>query len=76
TNGNAREAADWAAENHFGSLVIVTSAYHVPRALTEMRAEFRRRGLTVELQAIGVRKHSLGATAASFDPETLRVLLA
>lgn len=76
TYGNAREAADWAARHQFGSLVVVTSAYHVPRALTEMRAEFQRRGLTVALQAIAVRKADLGATALSFEPETLRVLVA
>lgn len=76
TYGNAREAADWAAEHQFASLVVVTSAYHIPRALTEMRAEFRRRGLNVTLQAIAVRKADLGATVLSFEPETVRVLAA
>jgi uncharacterized SAM-binding protein YcdF (DUF218 family) len=76
TNGNAREAADWASEHQFASLVVVTSAYHIPRALTEMRAEFRRRGLNVTLQAIAVRKADLGATVLSFEPETVRVLAA
>jgi uncharacterized SAM-binding protein YcdF (DUF218 family) len=76
TYGNAREAADWAAAHRFASLVVVTSAYHIPRALTEMRAEFRRRGLDVALQAIAVRKADLGAAALSSEPETLRVLVA
>lgn len=35
TSGNAREAADWARQNGFTALVIVTSSYHMPRALLE-----------------------------------------
>ena len=35
TSGNAREAADWARQNAFARLVIVTSSYHMPRALLE-----------------------------------------
>jgi uncharacterized SAM-binding protein YcdF (DUF218 family) len=35
TIGNAREAAEWAHRNGFSSLIVVTSAYHVPRSLTE-----------------------------------------
>jgi uncharacterized SAM-binding protein YcdF (DUF218 family) len=35
TRGNALEAANWARENHFHSLVVVTSNYHMPRSLLE-----------------------------------------
>jgi uncharacterized SAM-binding protein YcdF (DUF218 family) len=35
THGNAQEAADWARQNHFASLVIVTGRYHMPRTLQE-----------------------------------------
>jgi uncharacterized SAM-binding protein YcdF (DUF218 family) len=35
THGNAQEAAQWARENKFGSLVIVTGRYHMPRTLRE-----------------------------------------
>lgn len=35
THGNAVEAANWARENRFGSLVIVTSRYHMPRTMQE-----------------------------------------
>ncbi|MDR3374230.1 MAG: YdcF family protein [Ancalomicrobiaceae bacterium] len=35
TVGNAQEAAVWAKTHGFHSLVIVTSAYHMPRSLTE-----------------------------------------
>jgi uncharacterized SAM-binding protein YcdF (DUF218 family) len=35
TRGNALEAANWARANHFHSLVVVTSNYHMPRSLLE-----------------------------------------
>ncbi len=36
TVGNARETALWAKKNSFKSLIIVTSAYHLPRSMTEL----------------------------------------
>jgi uncharacterized SAM-binding protein YcdF (DUF218 family) len=39
THGNAAETASWARQNHFGSLVIVTSRYHMPRAMREFSSE-------------------------------------
>ena len=38
THGNAEEAAQWARENHFASLVIVTGRYHMPRTMREFSA--------------------------------------
>jgi uncharacterized SAM-binding protein YcdF (DUF218 family) len=38
TIGNAREAAEWAHRNGFASLIVVTSAYHLPRSLTEFES--------------------------------------
>ncbi len=38
TIGNAAETAAWAHKNEFKSIVVVTSAYHMPRALTELQA--------------------------------------
>ncbi|MBV6658372.1 MAG: YdcF family protein [Devosiaceae bacterium] len=38
TVGNARETAAWARDNGFGSLLVVTSAYHMPRTLREIEA--------------------------------------
>lgn len=35
THGNAAEAAEWAHENRFASLIIVTGRYHMPRTLRE-----------------------------------------
>jgi uncharacterized SAM-binding protein YcdF (DUF218 family) len=37
TVGNAREVADWMAANDYGSLILVTSGYHLPRTLLEFR---------------------------------------
>jgi uncharacterized SAM-binding protein YcdF (DUF218 family) len=38
THGNAVEAADWARENHYNSIAIVTSRYHTPRTMREFSA--------------------------------------
>lgn len=38
TIGNASEAAIWAKANGYASLVLVTSAYHMPRAQMELNA--------------------------------------
>ncbi|MBV8613689.1 MAG: YdcF family protein [Acetobacteraceae bacterium] len=35
TRGNAEETAAWARANGLHSLIVVTAAYHMPRALTE-----------------------------------------
>ncbi len=35
TRGNAEEAAEWAREHDFQSLIVVTARYHMPRALQE-----------------------------------------
>lgn len=37
THGNAREAAEWARQHGFSSLIIVTSNYHMPRTLLLLR---------------------------------------
>jgi len=36
TKGNALATADWAHSNNVRSLLVVTAAYHMPRALTEL----------------------------------------
>ena len=37
TQGNAREAADWAEKHGFRAVILVTADYHMPRALIEFR---------------------------------------
>jgi uncharacterized SAM-binding protein YcdF (DUF218 family) len=36
THGNALEARDWARQRGYASLIVVTSAYHMPRSLAEI----------------------------------------
>lgn len=37
TEGNAKETYDWLTKNHVSSFILVTSNYHVPRSLLELR---------------------------------------
>lgn len=39
THGNAIETARWVRENGYKSVLVVTSAYHMPRTLMELRRE-------------------------------------
>jgi uncharacterized SAM-binding protein YcdF (DUF218 family) len=39
TIGNAEETAGWTRRMHFKSLIVVTSSYHMPRSLVELRRE-------------------------------------
>lgn len=41
TVGNARETAEWARAMRYTSLIVVTSDYHMPRAMLELRAVMR-----------------------------------
>ena len=38
TVGNARETAAWARAHGYRSLIVVTSDFHIPRAMLELRA--------------------------------------
>jgi uncharacterized SAM-binding protein YcdF (DUF218 family) len=38
TRGNAAEAARWAIAHRYGSLIVVTANYHMPRSLVEFGA--------------------------------------
>ncbi len=38
TLGNAQEIADWARAKNFDRLIVVTSDYHMPRSMLEIRA--------------------------------------
>jgi uncharacterized SAM-binding protein YcdF (DUF218 family) len=52
TVGNARETAEWAGAMRYQSLTIVTSDYHMPRAMLELRAVLRPPGVTLQTYAV------------------------
>jgi len=52
TVGNARETAEWAKAMRFHSLIIVTTDYHMPRAMLELRAILRSRAITLQTYAV------------------------
>lgn len=52
TVGNARETADWARSMRFHSLIIVTSDYHMPRAMLELRAVMREPQFRLQAYAV------------------------
>lgn len=37
TRGNAAETSEWARQRGYNSLIVVTSAFHMPRSLTEIQ---------------------------------------
>jgi uncharacterized SAM-binding protein YcdF (DUF218 family) len=52
TVGNARETAEWAKAMRFSSLIIVTSDYHMPRAMLEARAVLRPPAVKLQTYAV------------------------
>jgi len=52
TVGNARETADWAKAMRYDSLIVVTTDYHMPRAMLELRAVFRGTGVRLQTYAV------------------------
>lgn len=68
TQGNARETANWVSYHHYRSLIVVTSDYHMPRAMLELRAALPR----VKLYAYPVVTTSLDAHRWWRGQETTR----
>jgi uncharacterized SAM-binding protein YcdF (DUF218 family) len=52
TVGNARETAEWAKAMRFHSLIVVTTDYHMPRAMLELRAVLRPPAITLQTYAV------------------------
>lgn len=71
TFGNAVETARWASRNDIARLVVVTSDYHMPRALDELKAALP--GAT--LIAYPVRSQRLQPSGWWRDPEALRLVV-
>lgn len=57
TIGNAQEAAEWARSMRYGSLILVTADYHMPRAMLELRAS----APALDIQAYPVATPELNA---------------
>ena len=71
TLGNAHETADWVRARAVRSLIVVTSNYHMPRALAEMAYSLPG----VDLQAYPVVADRNRADAWWTDKQRLRLLL-
>lgn len=69
TRGNAREARNWARRNGYDSLIVVTSAYHMPRSM----AEIARAMPDVRLVPYPIQAGTVRAWFA--DPAAFRLLL-
>jgi len=71
TRGNATESRDWVEDNGFHSLIVVTSAYHMPRSL----AELGRAMPDIDLIAYPVQHPDLDLSNWSHDFDTFRILI-
>lgn len=71
TEGNAIEARDWAQARGMTSLIIVTSNYHMPRALLEIRAAMP----DIRLTRFSVLPDALKAGAWHQEPAIARLLV-
>ncbi len=69
TTANAEEAARWAETHGFDGLWVVTSYYHMPRALLE----FRNRAPTLRLYPLRVEPEGY-RTSNWWQPGTFRIL--
>lgn len=72
TVGNAAEAARWAEDRDFRSLIVVTSAYHMPRSLRELERSLPN----VALKPFPVRRPDLEFDRWYARPATMKLLLA
>lgn len=72
TFGNAIETKRWAVEHNFNSLIIVTSNWHMPRAMAEMRHQLPQ----ATLIPYPVISEKVRSESWWTDFETLRLLFA
>ncbi|MET1416177.1 YdcF family protein [Roseibium sp. HPY-6] len=71
TAGNATETASWVQKNGFRSLLVVTSAYHLPRAKAELSDVLP----DVDLIAYPVFSKGLNLETWYQEPATIRLLM-
>ncbi len=72
TSGNADETQAWAKSRGYTRLIVVTSSYHMPRSLIELRRTMPR----IALLPHPVVSNKVHAARWWSDPFTARVLLA
>jgi uncharacterized SAM-binding protein YcdF (DUF218 family) len=70
TIGNAEESAKWVRSHHYGSVILVTNNYHMPRSLLEMGRYIG----DAELQPYPVVNTRLDNGGWVTNPDALRVL--
>jgi uncharacterized SAM-binding protein YcdF (DUF218 family) len=70
TVGNAAESTKWTSTNAFGSAILVTNNYHMPRSLLEMR----RANAALTIVPYPVVNTPLGDGEWLRQPDALRVL--
>ncbi len=71
TAGNAFETSKWIEANGYKSLILVTSAYHMPRSLLE----FRRTMPDIKLVPFPIKLDALQQKGWWKNPETLRFMI-
>ena len=71
TIGNAEESAKWVESHAYGSVILVTNNYHMPRSLLEMSRLLHG----AKLEPYPVVNTNLGKGGWLTKPEALRVLL-
>ena len=70
TIGNAVETGKWAQANGFASVIVVTSDYHMPRSLMEMRRHLP----DIRFVPHSVQHDASDGTDDLSDPSTLRLM--
>jgi uncharacterized SAM-binding protein YcdF (DUF218 family) len=71
TIGNARETAKWLRSNGFGTVILVTSNYHMPRA----KLELARLGGTLDIEPYPLVASDLTAARWAEKPDAARLLI-
>ncbi len=71
THGNAVETREWALTRGYDSLIVVTSAYHMPRSLAEIGRELPE----VQLVPYPINPDGYDYAGWGRDPEVFRLLL-
>lgn len=70
TVGNAIETAEWTRRNNYSSVMLVTSNYHMPRAMVELRRNLKN----VEIVAHPVIPELVRVESWWRDPALFRLL--